>query len=73
MISWLKSFFEKAKANPKTSGAGTLALLSLIFGSLNAQFDADPATLPAWDVVFAMFIAWFGSLSAADSHKKPTE
>jgi hypothetical protein len=69
VLDWVKGFFNKAKASPKTTGAGVMAFLSALFLCLQYQFDSDPATLPSWDSLVEMFLVMLVALNAKDAPK----
>jgi hypothetical protein len=71
-VGWLKGFFTKAKASPKTSSAGLLAFLSALFLCLQYQFDVDPATVPNWDSLLEMFLVMLVALNSQDAPKSET-
>jgi hypothetical protein len=69
VLDWVKGFFTKAKASPKTSSAGLLAFLSALTACLSYQFDADPATVPNWDSLIEMFLVLLVALNSQDAPK----
>jgi len=54
-------------SSPKTTLAGIGAILVAVGAALVAMFDADPATMPQWDVVIAAILAGIGLIFAKDS------
>jgi len=53
--------------SPKTTLAGVGAILVAVGAALVAMFDADPTTMPQWDVVIAAALAGIGLIFAKDS------
>lgn len=54
-------------SSPKTTIAGVGAILVAVGSALVAMFDADPTTMPQWDVVIAAVLAGIGLIFAKDS------
>jgi len=54
-------------SSPKTTLAGIGAILVAVGAALVAMFDADPTTMPQWDVVIAAILAGIGLIFAKDS------
>jgi hypothetical protein len=54
-------------SSPKTTIAGVGAILVAVGAALVAMFDADPLTMPQWDVVIAAVLAGIGLIFAKDS------
>ena len=54
-------------SSPKTTIAGVGAILVAVGAALVAMFDADPTTMPQWDVVIAAVLAGIGLIFAKDS------
>jgi hypothetical protein len=54
-------------SSPKTTIAGIGAVLVAVGSALVAMFDADPLTVPQWDVVIAAVLAGIGLIFAKDS------
>ena len=54
-------------SSPKTTIAGVGAILVAVGAALVAMFDADPTTVPQWDVVIAAVLAGIGLIFAKDS------
>ena len=53
--------------SPKTTLAGVGAILVAVGAAMSAMFDADPLTVPQWDVVIAAVLAGIGLIFAKDS------
>ena len=53
--------------SPKTTLAGVGAILVAVGAAMSAMFDADPITVPQWDVVIAAILAGIGLIFAKDS------
>ena len=53
--------------SPKTTLAGIGAILVAVGAAMSAMFDADPLTVPQWDVVIAAVLAGIGLIFAKDS------
>ena len=53
--------------SPKTTLAGVGAILVAVGAAMSAMFDADPLTVPQWDVVIAAILAGIGLIFAKDS------
>ena len=54
-------------SSPKTTLAGVGASLVAVGAAMSAMFDADPLTVPQWDVVIAAILAGIGLIFAKDS------
>ena len=54
-------------SSPKTTLAGIGAILVAVGAAMSAMFDADPLTVPQWDVVIAAILAGIGLIFAKDS------
>ena len=54
-------------SSPKTTLAGIGAILVAVGSALVAMFDANPLTVPQWDVVIAAILAGIGLIFAKDS------
>ena len=54
-------------SSPKTTLAGIGAILVAVGAAMSAMFDADPLTVPQWDVVIAAVLAGIGLIFAKDS------
>ena len=54
-------------SSPKTTIAGVGAILVAVGSALVAMFDANPATMPQWDVVIAAILAGIGLIFAKDA------
>ena len=54
-------------SSPKTTLAGIGAILVAVGAAMSAMFDADPVTVPQWDVVIAAILAGIGLIFAKDS------
>lgn len=54
-------------SSPKTTIAGVGAILVAVGAALVAMFDADPTTMPQWDVVIAAVLAGIGLIFAKDA------
>ena len=54
-------------SSPKTTLAGVGAILVAVGAAMSAMFDADPITVPQWDVVIAAILAGIGLIFAKDS------
>lgn len=54
-------------SSPKTTFAGVGAILVAVGAAMSAMFDADPTTMPQWDVVIAAVLAGIGLIFAKDS------
>ena len=54
-------------SSPKTTLAGVGAILVAVGAAMSAMFDADPLTVPQWDVVIAAILAGIGLIFAKDS------
>ena len=54
-------------SSPKTTLAGVGAILVAVGAAMSAMFDADPLTVPQWDVVIATILAGIGLIFAKDS------
>ena len=54
-------------SSPKTTLAGIGAILVAVGAAMSAIFDADPLTVPQWDVVIAAVLAGIGLIFAKDS------
>jgi len=54
-------------SSPKTTLAGIGAILVAVGAAMAAMFDADPLTVPQWDVVIAAILAGIGLIFAKDS------
>lgn len=54
-------------SSPKTTLAGIGAILVAVGAAMSAMFDADPLTVPQWDVVIAAILAGIGLIFAKDA------
>lgn len=52
----------------KTTTAGIAGIVSVIAAALQAQFDADPNTIPNWTSVISVVITGAGLLFARDNN-----
>ena len=53
----------------KTTVAGIAGVIAAIATAVQAQFDADPATVPDWAMVGGLLAAGIGLLLARDNNK----
>lgn len=51
----------------KTTLAAIGLFISVLIGQLSSLWDADPATIPDWDLVITQLIAAIGFLFARDN------
>lgn len=61
--------FKAPVVNWKTSLGGFIAAASIVFGEFNLWFDADPETMPDWNLIVAALAALFAALQARDGDK----
>lgn len=57
----------------RTTSAGILGALALIFTALSAMLDGNPETIPQWEVVIPVFITQLGLLFARDNKVTSTQ
>lgn len=62
----MKDTINAAIKSPKTTALGVLAFLAALFGSLEAQFDASPETVPQWATVVSALMVAIALFSARD-------
>lgn len=55
--------------NWKTTAAGILAALAVLFNAISLMFDYDPTTNPDWAVVVPALVASIGLIFAKDFDK----
>ncbi|GAF78643.1 unnamed protein product, partial [marine sediment metagenome] len=53
----------------RTTLAGIAAVVAVLSGAVAAQFDADPTTVPNWELVWATLFAALGLAFARDNDK----
>lgn len=53
----------------KTTIAGILTVLGVVFSAIGLMMDGDPATNPDWMAVAAAVVAGFGLIFARDADK----
>ena len=52
----------------QTSLAGLLTFITISWPELQLQFDADPETVPDWNIVMGALMVFLGLLRARDNH-----